>query len=161
AESSRSRVPILAKHDLGSHSRPPLRLHHRYAGRTFLPTLTERKAPDFDTHPSPAEAPVSARTWRTTLTRPSRRSTPLPGMAAGAGRTGQGMDAGPGPRRGDLDPHPGHGDQAVPSRVHQPVAMPARMRWTRRLVHWRPEPIRHHVARPAVGPQALTATPSP
>ncbi len=32
------------------------------------------------------------------------------------------MGAGPGPRRGDLDPHPGHGDRAVTLTVHQLVA---------------------------------------
>src|SRR5260370_28771212 len=36
------------------------------------------------------------------------------GVAAGAGRAGTDVGAGLGPRRRDLDPHPGHGDRAVP-----------------------------------------------
>src|SRR6266481_10118630 len=46
---------------------------------------------------------------RRVLNRVSRAAWP-----AGPGRAGTDVGAGLGPRRGDLDPHPGHGDRAVP-----------------------------------------------
>ena len=50
----------------------------------------------------------AARRERRVLARVSRCR-----VAAGAGRAGTDVGAGLGPRRGDLDPHPGHGDRAV------------------------------------------------
>ena len=52
----------------------------------------------------------AARRERRVLARVSRASTRV---AAGAGRAGTDVGAGLGPRRGNLDPHPGPGDRAV------------------------------------------------
>jgi len=86
------------------------------------------------------------------LTRVSRAAWQLD-----QGRAGTHVGAGLGPRRGDLDPHPGRGDRAatLPGAPARGRCRPGRARWAARMTELRAKPAMSWSWPPEVGADNL------